>query len=393
MMSVLNDQSLIRGKIVLLRVDYNVPIVNGRVTADGRLRSSLAVIRQLLSQGAERIVLLSHLGRPSGRDLQFSLRPVAERLAELLGEPIELVAELEDLVVAKNHLVLLENLRFWPGEADNNLAFAQQLVKSSGAELFIQDGFGVAHRQTATTDAITKLLPSLASSNFAHEYQTIVDFIENAPHPLTAIIGGAKISDKIDFLLKLAELADCLIIGGAMVNVFLEARGKSVGRSLIEPGQQAAVQRIYENWANQGKHESQIILPQDVVVAKSLSDKAGLIKSVDDIAADDVICDLGPASINEIGAVLSQEAKSVLWNGTLGYTENPAFRQASLAIANLIQENKLAGLIGGGDTVGFVDNFTTLSQNDNLFLSTGGGAALELIAYGELPGAKALLNA
>lgn len=392
MMSVLNDQSLIRGKIVLLRVDYNVPIVNGRVTADGRLRSSLAVIRQLLSQGAERIVLLSHLGRPSGRDLQFSLRPVAERLAELLGEPIELVAELEDLVVAKNHLVLLENLRFWPGEADNNLAFAQQLVKSSGAELFIQDGFGVAHRRTATTDAITKLLPSLASSNFAHEYQTIVDFIENAPRPLTAIVGGAKISDKIDFLLKLAELADYLVVGGAMANVFLQWAGHEIGLSQTESEQIATVERIYQIWQTQGKDAKNIILPVDVRVAEDLMAQSSQSKLLSQITSDDIIGDIGPRTSQRIQSVLARTG-SILWNGTLGYAENLAFRQGSLSVAEAIKRYRPLGIIGGGDTVGFVDNFTTLSQNDNLFLSTGGGAALELIAYGELPGAKALLSA
>lgn len=392
MISVLNDQNLIRGKIVLLRADYNVPIVNGKVMADGRLRSSLAVIRQLLSQGAERIVLLSHLGRPNGRDLQFSLRPVAERLAELLGEPIELVAELEDLVVAKNHLVLLENLRFWPGEADNDLAFAQQLVKSSGAELFIQDGFGVAHRRTATTDAITKLLPSLASSNFAHEYQTIVDFIENAPRPLTAIVGGAKISDKIDFLLKLAELADYLVVGGAMANVFLQRAGHEIGLSQTESEQIATVERIYQIWQTQGKDVKNIILPVDVRVAEDLMAQSSQSKLLSQVTSHDIIGDIGPRTSQRIQSVLARTG-SILWNGTLGYAENLAFRQGSLSVAEAIKRYRPLGIIGGGDTVGFVDNFTTLSQNDNLFLSTGGGAALELIAYGELPGAKALLNA
>ena len=389
-----------RHKTVLIRTDYNVPLKDGRIYSDKRIQSSLEVINHVLDQQPRCLILLSHLGRPQKREAQFSLQLVAEHLEKLLHKPVILAKTLQDLenLVHECHLahdkpkiILLENLRFWQGEATNSQQFAAELVQCTQAEVFIQDGFAVAHRATATTDAITKILPSYASQHFIREYQTVGRFLTNTKRPLVAIVGGAKVSDKLDFVLKLAQTVDYLIIGGAMANPFLAAAGVELGQSLLEPKQEAAVRRVYQAWQTAGKSLSRLILPSDVRVGLSLTSNNSQTKAIGTIQPAEIIGDIGPQTIQTITNII-QQAKAIIWNGNLGYTENPQFRAGSQAITEAIITANVKALVGGGDTVGFVEKITTGRTCPNLFLSTGGGATLELIAHKKLIGARGLLN-
>lgn len=401
-------------KTVLMRVDYNLPMSGGKIISDVRLRASLPSIQAALKAGARRVVLISHLGRPVGIDKKLSLKPMAKLLEKYLEEPVLFVEDWQSALpealnkvtlAQKNNkkslrsasetsparIVLLENLRFDAREADNDLEFAQELVDKTGAELFIQDGFAVAHRRTATTDAITQLLPSYASENFAREYRLVGSFWQRAPRPCVAIVGGAKVSDKLGLLRKLAEQVDYLVIGGAMASTFLAHRGLKVGASLVETDQTVAIEQIYQIWARLTKPTSRIILPVDVKIATKLSQKTCRYKLVDEIKDKDMIGDLGQQTTQQI-IDLIERAGSVIWNGNLGYTENPIFAQSSRAITEALVRYQPKTMIGGGDTVGFVEKITTDMDLPNIFLSTGGGASLELLTYGKLPGAEGLLN-
>lgn len=402
-MKRLVDQFNFKDKTVLVRTDYNVPLKDGQIQSDVRIRASLGVIRALMLAGAHKIILTSHLGRPAGTgvEAELSLAPVAQRLGQLLDQSVALVADWAELSpeqLPAERVVLFENLRFWPGEAANDPQFAQALVESTGAEVFVQDGFAVAHRQSATTEAIAQFLPSYASDNFAREYLTVGGFLQTAKRPLVAIVGGAKISDKIDFLTKLAQEVDYLVIGGAMANVFLAAAGFEVGRSLVEAEQGAAVQAVYRAWTGAGKSLDRLILPSDVRVVTDLTDQTTIVKAIGQLSSEDIIGDLGPETVATISNLIRQ-AGAVIWNGNLGYSENPQLALATTAVVEALLKEQPSAVIGGGDTVGFVDNFTTKltakrrpAIYPELFLSTGGGASLELLAYGELPGAKGLLN-
>lgn len=402
-MKRLIDQFDFKDKTVLVRTDYNVPMKNGLIQSDVRIRASLDLIRSLMLAGAHQIILTSHLGRPSGTGFEedLSLAPMAQRLSQLLDQTVALMQFEQQLTVdmlPADRLVLIENLRFWPGEAANDLEFAQQLMAATKAEVFVQDGFAVAHRQSATTDAITKILPSYASDNFRQEYLKVGGFLQTADRPVVAVVGGAKISDKIDFLTKLAQEVDYLVIGGAMANVFLAEAGFPVGQSLVESGQAAAVQAVYQAWVSSGKNLDKLILPSDVKVGLDLNAENFTNKLIGQIDSQDVIGDIGKETISKVVSLIKQ-AGAVIWNGNMGYSENDCLVGGTEAVIRAIMEHQKSSLIGGGDTVGFVDNFTTTQllpkqagSNPNLFLSTGGGASLELMAYGRLPGAEGLLN-
>ncbi|MDO4870650.1 MAG: phosphoglycerate kinase [Candidatus Saccharibacteria bacterium] len=395
-----------QGKIVLIRTDYNLPLANGKITSDARLRASLPVIKTALDGGARRIVIISHMGRPAGLDKKLSLKPVIKLLEKYLQRPVQFVdkwrevASLDELLkknkstdseIDQNRIVLLENLRFDQGEANNDRRFAEDLVRIINADLFVQDGFAVAHRRTATTDVITKLLPSYASDNFCREYAMITSFLRHAPRPCVAIVGGAKVSDKIDFLRKIAEKVDYLVIGGAMAHAFLAHRGVKLGKSLLEANQDATVEEIYRVWVQLNKPASRIILPIDAEVGAKLTQKTSHQRLINQIGEREMIGDLGKKSIDQIIKLIEQ-AGSILWNGNLGYTENPIFAHASKEVFTALCRYRPKTLIGGGDTVGFVEKNTTAVDFPELFLSTGGGATLELLAYNTLPGAEGLLN-
>ena len=391
-------------KTVLLRTDYNVPLESdGTIADDFRIRASLPTIRQLLKDGCK-VVIIAHLGRPEGIDPKLSLEPAAQRLAELLGEPIRFVdktiGEKVRMAVKRapmRSVIVLENLRFHPEEEANDEGFARQLAHDSGASYFVQDGFGVVHRDHASTAAITLQLPSVAGLLLEKEYSMLTAAMQHPKHPLVAVIGGAKVSDKIDFIKRLIEKADRILIGGAMANTFLAYNGVSVGASKKETDQDKELKEIYQLAAKKvGKDKVNdfLVLPIDVATAKKIeAGEKRHVKPLADIEDDDLCLDIGDASAERYVDIVSH-AKTVIWNGTLGYAELPAFSKASaeLAAALTTRQGK-DSVIGGGDTVDFVLRWDKKHGDSFDHISTGGGASLQLMSGEKLPGIEHLLDA
>jgi len=416
----------LRGKRVLLRADYNVPLdTNGHITDDYRLQQSLPTVRALLNQGVS-LVICSHLGRPDGKpNSKFSLRPVAKRLEKLLGQTVQFVddcvgPEVEQAVqrLKPKQVLLLENVRFHPEEEKNDPAFARQLAGL--ADVFVQDGFGVVHRAHASTAGVTKYLPSVAGLLLEKEVDTITEVMENPQRPLVAVIGGAKISDKIDVLNRFIDIADVLVVGGAMANTFLDANGVDVGKSLVEQADLGLARDIMQRAKKKSQKDRFVFyLPQDGVVATGL-DKTATTRIVDwdaHVIADienypkrapertrtirkkEMILDIGPFSGAFVAGAL-QLANTVVWNGTMGVTETPAINGPVGPFAHgteLIVEAMLGdwghkpfSLVGGGDTVAYVESRGLVQAFNHV--STGGGASLELMAGRKLPGVEALEN-
>jgi phosphoglycerate kinase len=421
----------LKGKRVLLRADYNVPVKNGRITDDYRIKQSLPTIQYIWEQYQSSLVIISHLGRPDGKpDKALSLVPVANRLGELLGKKVKFATgcvgdEAKKMAdeLKPGEILLLENVRFYPGEEKNDPAFAKQIVEASGAQVFVQDGFGVVHRAHATTDAITKLLPAVAGLLLATEVETITKVMEDPQHPLVAVIGGAKISDKIDFLNRLIELADCVAVTGAMANDFLLAQGTKVGNSLVEKGVIDTAQEVLERARKAAlRRPFNFLVPVDAVVSKKMDGTAPtrvvdlFSHSLADIeaypkipkpaaytvGADEIILDIGPISAAGIGGVI-KSAKTVIWNGPCGMTEvkgiagahSPFAHGTRIVVDAMIgagpkDKNKPFSLVGGGDTAAYVAS-EGLMEDFN-FVSTGGGASLDLMSGHKLPGVEALLD-
>jgi len=411
------------GKRVLLRADYNVPMEDGHITDDYRIKQSLPTIEYLLKQDCS-VVICSHLGRPDGKvDKQFSLLPVARRLNKLLGRHVffahdcvglEAQTAAEDL--KPGQVLLLENLRFHAEEEANDKAFAEQLA--SLASIFVQDAFGVVHRAHASTDAITKFIPSAAGLLLEKEVDTITDVMENPKRPLVTIIGGAKISDKIEVLKKAIDIADFVAVGGAMANTFLLAENIDIGKSLAEKDDIPLAHEIIALARAKAKKQKFVFyLPQDGVVTNTF-DKNAHTRIVDwdahviaevesypkspprssmHINKDEMILDIGPFSGAFIAGGL-QLASTVIWNGTMGVTETPSlngpigpFSQGTeLIIEAMLGKfgSKPFSVLGGGDTAGYIQE-RGLTDSFN-FVSTGGGASLELMCGKKLPGVEAL---
>ncbi|MCL2869583.1 phosphoglycerate kinase [Candidatus Saccharibacteria bacterium] len=394
----------VAGQTVLVRVDYNVPLTDdGQISDDSRIRASLPTIHYLLDHDAKRVILCSHLGRPGGKVVpELSLKPVAQRLETLLDTPIfaaamsspapyhcELVSESDPKIlkqVQDDKITLLENLRFDPGEEADSPEFAKQLVESTGAQVFVQDAFSVLHRTSATTDAITRLLPSVAGLLVEKEVKTLTAALNKPTRPFVAVIGGAKIADKVGFVQKIVQIADQVLIGGALANTFFQGHSLKVGKSLVDAdGLGVAKQILAENG-------QKIILPTDVVVAGEINEDANVLeKSVNNVLDNDIILDIGSQTVAEFTTVIST-AKTILWNGNLGYSEIDRFATATAMVAKAIGENTTATtIIGGGDTAGFVHNYQKTHKNLKYSLiSTGGGATLAFIAGEPLPGLEAL---
>lgn len=358
----------------------------------------------MIDRGCQ-IVICSHLGRPKGKiDERFSLEPIAVHLGELLHGPVGFVPDCVGDRVAQaakrlqpGQVLLLENVRFHPEEEANDSAFAQHIAKSVDAAYFVQDGFGVVHRAHASTAAITQYLPSVAGLLLEKEVTTITEAMENPKRPLIAILGGAKVSDKINIIKRLVELADKLIIGGAMANTFLKYKGLSIGKSVHEDDQDAILNQIYtialQKTQGHCSVDDFIILPSDVVVAKGLDEGTPHHSTlVTDVGADEYILDLGFQTTNEMVAAL-QGAGTVIWNGTLGLAEQAAYAQTSARVAQaLASQPETMSLIGGGDTVDFILDWAKQHAGTFSHISTGGGASLELMAGDKLPGVEALLD-
>ena len=390
-------------KTVLVRADYNVPLdTKGAISDDLRIQASLPTLRYLLEHQCK-VVVMSHLGRPEGRDESLSLAPIAERLEELLNVPVMFVEDaIGDTVVQavkrapKNTIVLLENLRFYPEEETNSEEFAKKIAKSTGARYFVQDGFGVVHRAHASTDAITHYIPSVSGLLLEREYTTITRAIEDPKRPLVAVMGGAKVSDKITVIERLVEVADKIIIGGAMANTFLRYKGHDMGASKLEAGQEHVLDGIYQ--AAHRKLETSvddfIILPTDVAVASEVSETATRKNvKLGSLAECDMALDIGDETIDRMIQEL-QGAKTVIWNGTLGLAEFPEFAHGSARLAlELATHPKITSIVGGGDTADFVLKWDGHDGRSFSHISTGGGVSLELMAGKKLPGVESLLDA
>lgn len=392
------------GKTVLVRADYNVPLESdGTIADDFRIEASLPTLRYLLAQKCK-VVIISHLGRPKGRDASCSLAPVAERLGQLLDCPVRFIDDCvgDKVRIGVKHapvgsVIMLENLRFYAEEEANDEQFAAQLAKDSGARYFVQDGFGVVHRAHASTDTITLKLPSVAGLLLEKEYTSITEAMERPAKPLIAVLGGAKVSDKLPLLEALIEKADHIVVGGAMANTILAAGGVAMGRSKIEPGQETEIKRIYARVAEKvgaEKIASFLELPSDLAVGKSVDEKAHRRSvGVKAVGADDYALDIGDETIERYVQGLDGVA-TVIWNGTMGMAELAEFSHGSARIAlELATHPEITSIIGGGDTADFVRHWDSKNGASFTHVSTGGGASLELMAGEKLPGVEALLDA
>jgi len=390
-------------KNVLVRADYNVPLEkDGTIADDLRIRASLPTIEYLLKRGCK-VVIISHLGRPEGRDASLSLEPIAQRLAELLKRNVIFV---NDCIGDKayqavkrapnNSVIVLENLRFYKEEEADDKEFAKKLAQASAARYFVQDGFGVVHRAHASTHAITLCLPSVSGLLLEKEYVTITNAMHSPKRPLVAVMGGAKVSDKIGVIERFVEIADTILIGGAMANTFLAYKGIKVGASKVETDQRVVLDGIYAAAKKKvgDKVDEFIILPTDVAVAKTIDSKdVREVVTVGAIAVDDEALDIGDASIEKMIKIV-YPAHTVIWNGTLGYAEIPAFAEGSAELAKTLANNAgIESIIGGGDTADFVLKWDGHGGKSFTHVSTGGGASLELMAGDKLPGIESLLDA
>ncbi len=389
----------VSGKRVLLRADFNVPLgERGNIDSDFRIRQTLPTLQYLLKQKAT-IIITAHLGRPDGKpDASASLQPVAKCLAQLLDHPVEFVSDCigdgprQAVKKAKpGSVLLLENVRFHPGEEANDPAFAKALVAAAQPDYIVQDGFGVVHRAHASTEGVSHLKPAVAGLLLAKEVTRLSAAIDHPQKPLVAVIGGAKISDKLPLIERFLSVADTILVGGALANTFLKQAGVEIGKSLYEPHQEDEVDRILKK-----ARPGQILLPVDVAVASKVDIHAARHESkLDHIHPNESILDLGPVTTDLFTHVIA-EAATVIWNGTLGYAENPRFAKSSAAVAQTLASHypSLTSIIGGGDTADFVLDWQTHNKNAQFsHISTGGGASLELLSGKKLPGVETLLNA
>ncbi|GAC1388110.1 MAG: phosphoglycerate kinase [Candidatus Saccharimonadales bacterium] len=416
----------VAGKTVLVRADYNVPLdAAGKISDDYRIKQSLPTLNYLLEQNCK-VIICSHLGRPlSLDDASCNLEPVAKRLEKLIGQTVNFaldcvgpLAEDAALKLLNGQLLLLQNLRYHPEEEANDDQFAKQLAKL--ADVFVQDGFGVVHRAHASTAAITRHVPSVAGLLLEKEVDTITKVMEQPVRPLVAVIGGAKISDKIDILNRFIDIADVVAVGGAMANTFLLAEGIDIGKSKAEPSDVPLAKQILDRARAKGAKERFIFyLPQDGVVATSLDKTAQtrivdwdahVIASVENypkraphrtahVEANELILDIGPFSGAFIAGTM-QLANTVIWNGAMGVTETPSLQGpvgpfahgTELVVDALLGQfgHRPFSVIGGGDTVGYIEARNLVSCFNHV--STGGGASLELMSGKKLPGVEALLD-
>lgn len=379
------------GKRVLVRVDFNVPLTtNGEVADDTRLRASLPTINHLLEHGAV-VVLLSHLGRPKGRDLKLSLEPVARRLSQLLGRPIVFLPdcagpEIQERVASlrPGDVALLENVRYHAGEEKNDPAFVRQLAQLG--DVYVNDAFGTAHRAHASTEGLAHVLPSAAGFLLQREVEVLSSILENPARPFTAIIGGSKISTKISVLEHLLPRVNRLVLGGGMANTFLKAQGYGVGASLVEDDQLDVARKTLQT-AQQ--LQVQVILPQDVAIADRFDANANKrVVSIDAVPEQWIILDIGPQTLRVVRDTLRSSA-TVLWNGPLGVFEIPAFAEGTLAVAReLASLPNVTSVVGGGESVAAIEQAGVADKITHV--STGGGASLELLEGRVLPGVAAL---
>jgi len=383
------------GKKVFVRVDFNVPLENGKVADDTRIRAALPTIKSLTERGAA-VALCSHLGRPKGVDPGHSLAPVAARLGELLGKKIALLSDCIGPQVQaaigrlrRGDVVLLENVRFHPEEEKNDPAFAKELAK--GFDLYVNDAFGAAHRAHASTAAIATILPAYAGLLMEKELTALGSILSEPKRPFVAIIGGAKVSSKIDVLRSLIPKVDTLAVGGGMANTFLLATGRKVGLSLVEEDRAGEAARIIEQVEGDRKR---ILLPVDVLAAPSVDEEGAqraVTYDVDDVPDGMAIVDIGPRTVAQYRDAI-REARTVFWNGPVGVFEIDAFANGTRQIAQFMANNPGATtVVGGGESVQAVTEAGLADRMSHV--STGGGASLEFLEGKTLPGVEAIPDA
>ena len=384
-MSVVRMSDLeLSGKRVLIRQDLNVPVDGGKVASDARIRASLPTIEAALDAGAA-IMLMSHLGRPTeGQpDDKFTLQPVADRLSELLGREVSLVRDWIDGVdVAPGNVVLLENVRFLDGEKACDESLARKMAAL--CDVFVMDAFGTAHRAQASTYGVAEYAPvACAGPLLAAELEALGKALDNPARPLVAIVGGSKVSTKLDVLDALAGIVDCLIVGGGIANTFIAAAGHDVGKSLHEADMLDTARRL----AAGGEGRAQVPVPTDVVVAGEFADVEGTAKAVDAVSGDEMILDIGAETAANFSDIIAA-AGTVIWNGPVGVFEFDNFGAGTKALAEAIAGSDAFSVAGGGDTLAAIDKYGVADRIS--YISTGGGAFLEFVEGKKLPAVEVL---
>jgi phosphoglycerate kinase len=382
----------LQGKRVFMRVDFNVPLANGKITDDTRIEAALPSVRYVIERGG-RLILASHLGRPKGKpEPKYSLKPVAVRLGELLGKSVRFAPdcvgpEVEKLVaaMANGDVLLLENLRFHSEEEKNDPAFAKQLAAL--CDVYVNDAFGAAHRAHASTAGIVAYVKQAAAGFLMEkEIQALSHALTNAEKPYVAIVGGAKISDKIELIENFINIADTILIGGAMAYTFFRAKGLPTGKSLVEADKIDLARQLLTKASS--KNVS-IELPVDHVVAPNLDSSEAQTVPIEQTPPDRMGLDIGPQTIRRYSELIDK-AKTIVWNGPMGVFENPKFAEGTFAIARAVAEAKAFSIVGGGDSAAAVAQSGVESKITHI--STGGGASLEFLSGQKLPGVEALTD-
>ena len=381
----IEDLDLAR-KRVMIRQDLNVPVSDGRVTSDARIRASIPTIELALEKGAA-VILLSHLGRPveGEPDPKFSMQPVADRMSELLGRPVRLEKDwLGGFDVEPGEVVLCENVRFHVGEKKNNEDLAK--TYASMCDIFVMDAFGTSHRAQASTEGITRFAPAAAAGLLlSRELDALEKGLRDPERPMLAIVGGSKVSTKLTVLDTLLDKVDEMIVGGGIANTFIAASGHNVGKSLYEPDLIHDAQRLIQKAHERG---GSIPIPKDVVVAKAFDENAeAFVRKVDEVADDEMILDIGPLTAIEYSEIIAG-AGTIIWNGPVGVFEFKNFAGGTRALSEAIARSSAYSIAGGGDTLAAIDQFGI--REDISYISTGGGAFLEFVEGKTLPAVAAL---
>ena len=391
-MKRISDELNLNNKKILLRLDLNVPLTDGKITDTTRIDKILPTLKFLISQNTK-IIIISHIGRPKGQVVnELSLRPICQDLEIKLSQNIKLISKDIKEITSKDlfnnddeKIVMLENIRFYPEEEKNNQQFAKYLA--SLADIYVNDAFSCSHRAHASIHEITKFLPSFSGLQLNLEVDALKKITSEIKKPITCIIGGSKVSTKINIIKNLIPKFDNIIIVGGMANNIIKYIGNNIGKSLQEENSDQIIKEIF---SLSEIENCKIIYPQDIIVGKHLNG-APQIKELNEISSDEMILDIGPKTINLINKIID-ESKTILWNGPAGYFENPSFANGSIEIAKKIIENnkynKIYSVAGGGDTVSLLNSLNAI--NDFNFVSTAGGAFLEYLEGKELPGIKAL---
>jgi len=380
----------LQDKAVILRVDFNVPLDENRnITDDTRIKAALPTIKYALANSVGKLILMSHLGRPKGKiKEELRLDPIAQKLEELLGEPIEKLNDCigdevkKQVKSSQKRVILLENLRFHPEEEKNDPNFAKELA--SLAQIYVNDAFGTAHRAHASTEGIAHFLPAVAGFLLEKEINYLGKALEDPKKPFVVILGGAKVSDKIEVVENLLKKADKIIIGGVMAYTFLKAQGKEIGKSKLEEDKIGIAKEIL---LKAQKNNVQILLPSDNICVKEIKSDAEITVTGEDIPADLIAVDIGPKTIENFKQALS-DAKTIVWNGPMGIFEIDKFSNGSKQIAEFLANLDATTIIGGGDTAAAVAKFRL--EDKMTHISTGGGASLEFLEEKNLPGIATL---